>query len=139
MGIRHPQVIPAPVSHRYDLVKCAARYIKYQRRNADQQGGDSTTADLKKARAELLQAQKKSAELAYQQKTGALIPLDDLQAVVNEGTAIFAGQRRSMGSRLAGKLAGMTSPTAILKLLNSENDKILAATADKLHELSGVG
>ena len=41
------QVLPAPVSHRYDLVKCAAAYIKFQRKNSEQQGGTSTE-DLKK-------------------------------------------------------------------------------------------
>ena len=58
------------------------------------------------------------------QRKGELIEITELQEVVNEGTAIFAG---------------MTDPTAILKLLNSENDKILAATADKLHALSKKG
>jgi hypothetical protein len=44
-----------------------------------------------------------------------------------------------MGSRLAVKLAGMTDPKAILKLLNSENDKILQATSEKLYSLADRG
>jgi hypothetical protein len=130
------QVLPAPVNHKYDALKCAARYIKYQRKNADQQGGDSSTADLKKARSELLQAQKKHSDLAYQQKIGALVPLDDLQAVVNEGTAIFVGLKRSMGSRLAGELANMSDPKQILRLLNKENDAILLQLSKKLGSLA---
>ena len=86
------QVLPAPVSHRYDLVKCAAAYIKFQRRNAEQQGGDSSTADLKKSRAELLSVQKKNAELAYRKQMGELLEFDEVEAVVCEGAAIFTGQ-----------------------------------------------
>jgi phage terminase Nu1 subunit (DNA packaging protein) len=133
------ELLPAPVRYKYELIGCVMAYARYQRKTIEQQGSGSSNADLKKARVALLRAQKKSADLAYKQKIGQLIEMEDLQAVVNEGTAIFVGQKRSMGSRLAGKLAGMTDPTAILKLLNSENDKILAATADKLHALSKKG
>jgi phage terminase Nu1 subunit (DNA packaging protein) len=130
------QVLPAPVNHRYDALKCAMRYIKYQRRNAEQQGGGSSTADLKKSRADLLRSQKKNADLAYRKQVGELIDIEDLQAVVNEGTAILVGQKRSMSSRLAGQLAGMSDPVAILKLLNSENDKILLELSKKLSALA---
>ena len=41
------QVIPAPLNHKYDALKCAACYIKFQRKNSEQQGGTSTE-DLKK-------------------------------------------------------------------------------------------
>jgi hypothetical protein len=44
-----------------------------------------------------------------------------------------------MGSRLAGQLAGMSDPTAILKLLNAENDKILEATSEQLQSLADQG
>ena len=130
-------VIPKPVGGKYDLIGCVRGYVTFLRKSVEQQGSGSSNADLKQSRTDLLKMQQKNAELAYQQKTGAMIPIDVLQATVNEGTAIFVGQKRSMGSRLAGKLAGMTDPTKILKLLISENDKILAATSKKLHELSG--
>jgi hypothetical protein len=130
------QVLPAPLNHKYDALRCAQRYIAYQRKNADQQGGDSSTADLKKSRADLLRSQKRNADLAYQQKIGQLIEIEDLQEVVNAGTAVFTGQRRSMGSRLAGQLAGMSDPTAILKLLNRENDRILLELSKKLGALA---
>ena len=129
-------VIPKPVGGKYDLIGCVRGYVTFLRKSVEQQGSGTSNADLKQSRTDLLKMQQKNAELAYQQKTGELIPVQDLQDVVNEGTAIFVGQKRSMGSRLAGKLAGMTDPTKILKLLNSENDKILNATADKLHSLS---
>jgi len=35
---------------------------------------------------------KKNAELAYQQKTGQLIDIEELQAVVNESTGILPDQ-----------------------------------------------
>ena len=41
-----------------------------------------------------------------------------------------------MGSRLAGQLAGMTNPTAIMKLLNKENDAILLELSKKLSALA---
>jgi len=129
------QVIPAPVNHKYDAFKCVLAYIKYQRRNAEQQGGDSSTEDLKKSRAELLKVQKKNAELAYRKQMGELLEFDEVEAVVTEGAAIFVGQKRSMGSRLAGTLAGMSDPKAILKLLNKENDAILLELSKKLHGL----
>jgi phage terminase Nu1 subunit (DNA packaging protein) len=130
------QVLPAPVNHKYDALRCAQRYIAYQRKNAEQQSGDSSTADLKKSRSELLRAQKRNADLAYQQKTGELIPIEDLQIVVNEGTAVFTGLKRSMGSRLAGQLAGMSDPKQILRLLNKENDAILLELSKKLGALA---
>jgi hypothetical protein len=130
------QVLPAPVNHRYDLVKCAAIYIKFQRRNSEQQGGDSSTAELKKSRAALLRVQKRTAEVAYRKQMGELLELDEVQAVVNEGAAVFAGQKRSMGSRLAGTLAGMSDPKEILRLLNSENDAILLELSKKLRALA---
>jgi len=86
------QVLPAPVNHKYNALRCAALYIKYQRRNAEQQGGDSSTADLKKSRAELLSVQKKNAELAYRKQMGELLEFDEVEAVVCEGAAIFTGQ-----------------------------------------------
>jgi len=98
--------------------------IAYQRRNAQQQGSGSGE-DLKRSRSELLKVQKKNAELAYRKQMGELLEFDEVETVVCEGAAIFTGQKRSIGSRLAGTLAGMSDPKAILKLLNSENDKIL--------------
>jgi len=41
-----------------------------------------------------------------------------------------------MGSRLAGELAGLSDPKSILKLLNSENDKILSELSKKLRGLA---
>jgi len=44
-----------------------------------------------------------------------------------------------MGSRLAGQFAGMSNPQEILKLLNSENDKILHNLSVKLSSLAARG
>jgi len=44
-----------------------------------------------------------------------------------------------MGSRLAGQLASMSEPKAILKLLNAENDRILTAVSEKFRALSDRG
>ena len=128
-------VLPAPVAHRYDALRCGQRYIAYQRRNSERQGG-SNTEDLKKSRADLLKAQKRNADLAYRKQIGELLDIEDVQTVVNEGAAIFVGQKRAMGSRLAGQLAGMTNPTAIMKLLNKENDAILLELSKKLSALA---
>lgn len=96
------------------------------------------SSPLSEERRRLVAAQAERAELETAQRKGQLLDIEDVQIVVNEGTAIFVGQKRSMGSRLAGQLAGMTDPRAILKLLNAENDKILQATSDKLYSLAGV-
>ncbi|MEA2078571.1 MAG: hypothetical protein U9P00_01705 [Pseudomonadota bacterium] len=72
-------------------------------------------------------------------RSGELLEVDEVQVVVNEGTAIFMGQKRPMGSRLAGQLAGMSDPKAVLKLLNSENDKILHNLSVKLSALADLG
>ena len=114
-------------------------YVMFQRKNMEQQGSGSSNAELKTARVELLQAQKKAADLALRQKTGQLLEADEVRAIANAGTAVFVGQKRSMGSRLAGTLAGMDNPKEILKLLNSENDKILSALSIKLNSLAARG
>ena len=72
-------------------------------------------------------------------KHGKHLRTDEVQVVVNEGAAIFMRQKRSMGSCLAGQLAGMNNPKEILKLLNSENDKILSALSKKLNSLADRG
>lgn len=87
----------------------------------------------------MLEVQKRNAELAYQQKSAELLPIDVVESLFMEAAAIFVGQKRSMGSRLAGKLAGMSDPQPILKLLNTENDKILAGVADKFSALADLG
>ena len=130
------QVLPAPVNHKYDALECALRYIKFQRKNSEQQGGGSSTAELKKSRADLLKTQRKNAELAYLEKTGQMLNIDDVEAIIIEGAAVFAGQKRSMGSRLDGKLANMHDSKTILKLLNAENDGILEGVADKFQSLA---
>ena len=83
-----------------------------------------------------MKAQKRNADFAYRKQIGELLDIEDVQTVVNEGAAIFTGQKRSMGSRLAGQLAGMRDPVAILKLLNSENDAILLELSKKLSALA---
>jgi len=93
-------------------------------------------APLSEERRRLVAAQAEKAEIETAQRKGELLELDDVEAMILEGAAVFAGQKRSMGSRLAGQLAGMTNPTAILKLLNSENDKILLELSKKLSALA---
>jgi len=126
-------------SNRYDKKTSITAYIRYLRNAVRQQGSGSSNANLKESRVELLKMQKKNAELAYQEKTGQLLNIDDVEALLIEGAAVFVGQKRSMGSRLSGKLAGMSDPKAILKLLNSENDAILKNTAAKFSSIKNLG
>lgn len=134
--LAHDNVIPKPIDRKYDLIGCVRGYVTFLRRSVEQQGSGSSNIELKQSRVELLGMQKKNAELAYQQKTGQLLLVADVEAVMMEAAAIFTGQKRALGSRLSSKLASMTDPKAILKLLNSENDKILANTADKFGEIT---
>jgi len=131
-------VIPKGIDGKYDLIGCVRGYVVFLRKTVEQQGSGSSNATLKASRVELLEVQKKNAELAYQQKTGQLLLVADVEAVMMEAAAIFTGQKRALGSRLSSKLASMTDPKAILKLLNSENDKILANTADKFGEITNI-
>jgi len=126
-------------SNRYDKKASITGYIRYLRNAVRQQGSGSSNTHLKASRVELLDMQKKNAELAYLEKTGQMLKIDDVEAIIVEGAATFAGQKRSMGSRLAGKLASMTDPKAILKLLNAENDAILKNTATKFSEIKNLG
>jgi len=124
---------------KYDRDANITAYCRRLRDAVRQQGSGSSNATLKASRVELLEVQKKNAELAYLEKTGQMLKIDDVEAIIIEGAATFAGQKRSMGSRLAGKLASMTDPTAILKLLNAENDAILRNTSAKFSEIKGLG
>jgi len=65
-----------------------------------------------------------------------MLNIDDVEAIIIEGAAVFAGQKRSMGSRLDGKLANIHDSKTILKLLNAENDGILEGVADKFQSLA---
>ena len=112
--------------------------IRHMRQTIRQQGSETSHANLKTKRAEYLDLQKKKAELDIAAKIGAVLPIDDVEAMFLEAAAIFSGQRRSMGSRLAGKLAGMHDPRAILALLNRENDGILKQTAAGFRDVPGV-
>ena len=123
--------IPAPVAHRYGVVACVQAYVAFLQAIVQQQGSGSSSADLKAARVQLLQVQKKNADLRFQQASGKMLPVDDVEALMLEVAAAFAGQKRSMGSRLAGRLAGMSDPKRILALLNAENDKILRGVSEK--------
>ncbi len=123
---------------KFDRDASVTAYCRYLRGALQQQGSGSSNAELKQSRVELLGMQKKNAELAYQQKTGQLLLVADVEAVMMEAAAIFTGQKRALGSRLSSKLASMTDPKAILKLLNSENDKILANTAAKFGEITNI-
>ena len=123
--------IPAPVAHRYGVVASVQSYITYLQTIVAQQGSGSSNADLKAARVALLQTQKKNADLRFKTASGKMLPVEDAEVLMQEAAAIFAGQKRSMGSRLAGKLAGMADPKQILALLNRENDKILRGVSDK--------
>jgi len=96
-------------------------------------------APLSEERRRLVAAQAEKAEIETAQRKGELLELNDVETLLIEGAAVFAGQKRSMGSRLAGKLAGMDDPKAILKLLNSENDRILQNVADKFSALTDLG
>jgi hypothetical protein len=78
----------------------------------------------------LLKAQKRASDLAYDERAGKLLSIGDAEALMLEAAASFAGQKRSMGSRLAGQLAGMSDPKQILALLNKENDAILRTVAE---------
>lgn len=122
----------------FDKFAAILTYCEYLRRVVKQQGSGSSNATLKQSRVELLAVQKQNAELNYQQKTGQVLLIDNVEAILMEAAAVFAGQKRSMGSRLSGKLAGMTSPKAILKLLNAENDAILKNTATKFSEIQNI-
>ena len=90
--------------------------------------------ECEKERLDRVRADKVTFDLSVSR--GEYLLLDDVEALLIEGAATFAGQKRSMGSRLAGKLASMTNPKAILKLLNAENDRILESVADKFSALS---
>ena len=132
-------VIPKPVDGKYDLIGCVRGYVVFLRKAVEQQGSGSSNAHLKQSRVDLLDMQKKNAELAYLEKTGQMLKINDVEAILIEGAAVFVGQKRSMGSRLAGKLASMTDPKAILKLLNKENDAILRNTSDKFSQIKNLG
>lgn len=84
-------------------------------------------------RLDRVRADKIAFDLSVSRKTH--LSLTDVEALLSEAAAIFMGQKRSMGSRLAGQLASMSDPKAILALLNSENDAILRDTADKFSEI----
>ena len=99
-------------------------------------GSASRQTALSEERRRLVAAQSEKTETENRLRKDELFSADEVEAIVCEGTAVFTGQKRAMGSRLAGQLAGMTDPVAILKLLNSENDKILLELSKKLSALA---
>jgi hypothetical protein len=118
-------IIPKPDAYQYNLVESVRGYTGFLRAIVERQGSGTSNEALKAARVALLKSQKRAADLAYQEKAGKLLSVDDVEQLMLEAAATFAGQKRSMGSRLAGQLAGMTDPKAIMNLLNHENDAIL--------------
>lgn len=94
----------------------------------------ATKAESEKERLDRVRADKVAFDLSVSR--GEYLQLDDVEALMMEAAATFSGQKRSMGSRLAGQLASMSDPKTILKLLNSENDKILSALSKKLSTLA---
>ena len=131
-------IIPKSTRDGYDLIASVRGYVAFLRRTVEQQGSGSSNAELKQGRVEYLAIQKKNAELKFEQTSGQLLPIDDVEAMMLEIAAIFAGQKRSMGSRLAGKLAGMNDPKRILALLNRENDAILKNVSAKFSETANM-
>ena len=131
-------IIPKLGPGQFDKDACTTALILHMRQTIRQQGTGWSNADLKQSRVEYLAVQKKNAELKFQQASGKLLPIDDAEAMMLEIAAIFAGQKRSMGSRLAGKLAGMNDPKRILALLNRENDAILKNVSAKFSETANM-
>jgi len=99
-------------------------------------GSASRQTALSEERRRLVAAQAEKTETENRLRKDELFEADEVQQIVVEGTATFTGQKRAMGSRLAGQLAGMSDPKAILKLLNAENDKILLELSKKLSALA---
>lgn len=101
-------------------------------------GGGGRQTELAQERKRLVAAQADNAEFEREVKRGNYLRTDEVESIVCEGVAVFTGQKRSMGSRLAGTLAGMNDPKAILKLLNTENDAILSELSKKLRALADL-
>jgi hypothetical protein len=132
-------IIPAPTGYQYDVTESVLGYITFLQKAVEMQGSGSSNEALKAARVALLKSQKRAADLAYQEKAGKLLPIDDVEALILEATAAYVGQRRSMGSRLAGELAGMSDPKTILAVLNQENDAILRTLSNTFGEYAKRG
>lgn len=132
------EVIPKPVNKRYDLIASVRGYVKFLRKSVADQGSGSSNEPLKKSRIALLETQRKKAELDLAVRAGELVPIDSMQEVVNASAAVYSGQLRSMGSRIASKVAGLSNAREIADLLRSENEKILAAVAVEFDALAGT-
>lgn len=121
------KVFVQPARGRYDLFQCIQAYGDHIAR-----GGVST--ELVTARQKFEQERYRRLRIENDRAEGSLLPTEAVQRMVMEAMQIVASQLDGLGGRLAGKLAGMSSPGPIRQLIFSECRRIRASAADRLVE-----
>ena len=113
----------------YDLAACVQAW------GAHLTAGKEIDTGLGAARQQLVSAQAHKTQLEAAALAGELVPLVDVQIVLNESMVIIASQMEALPGRLAAVLAGESKPALISSMLKSEIRRIRQAAADRLSSL----
>jgi len=96
--------------------------------------GASRQTALSEERKRLTSAQAEKVEIENAVRNGELLEISDVEILILETTALLVGQLSSLGSRLAGELAGLSNPKTVLKRINAETDRLRRDIAKKFRE-----
>lgn len=87
----------------------------------------------------LVAARARKVELETQQLKGELVPITEIQVLLNEVAVIYGTGLESLSGRLANELAGIKKPAEIKERIHIETRRIRKATAGKLLGFRGGG
>ncbi|MEJ1365636.1 MAG: terminase small subunit [Candidatus Sedimenticola sp. (ex Thyasira tokunagai)] len=107
-------------------------------KEAERQSGSGSAEGTKNSEElRLLSARADKAETEAARSREEVVPVEDIQDVLNEVAVIYASQLDAVASRNANELAGLADPGEVRHLLFGEVRKIRQATAEKLQAYAG--
>jgi phage terminase Nu1 subunit (DNA packaging protein) len=123
-------VIPKPnEDEKYDLVPCVQAYIEFLRMR---HGGSRSAKSAQKFSAERARLYEMKADIAEVERarlTGDLVSAEEVEAVWTDMIAVAKVRMLAIPSKMAPRLALISSPTKIRELLDSELSAALGELA----------
>jgi hypothetical protein len=120
-------VIPKPERGKYDLTGAVQGYVKYLQARADGRGVEGQ--DVHAARARLVQARARRAEIECDALARSLLPFDEVVTAWQQLVAAFRARCLALPSKMAPRLVMMSETREIQNALT-------AAVREALEELS---
>jgi len=116
---------------RFDPFACVPRYLDYIKHDREASG------DLAAAKLKLTDAQRKAVEFKNRGTEKALVPIADVEVMVERVGVLFGSQLDGLPGRVAGQIAGDPDPAAVRKVLFDECRRIRNTAAGELEALAG--